>query len=203
MRGLGGGLNKSPFINQTINTLNLKEFNSQNTEDKNTLTEILLYNKWDFHAGPPQTKEDVAERINSGYYNTDGCKTFFIQNEDDVTIGFIRIFDLGDDEEDDETPLFDIRINDNARGKGYGFFAVQKTIEYIFNTYPNKTRIEATTRHDNIPMRKVLAKSGFVKEAHYRESWPAGEVVVDTVGYGILRKDWESKSKTPVKWNDL
>ena len=34
-----------------------------------------------------------------------------VQIEDkDVVIGFIRIFDLGEDIFDDETPLFDIRI---------------------------------------------------------------------------------------------
>lgn len=50
-------------------------------------------------------------------------------------------------------------------------------------------------------MRKVLEKCGFVKEAHYRQSWPdKNGNKIDTVGYGILRKDWESGEKTTVYW---
>ena len=184
--------------------MNLKEFDVTNAKEGETLIEILVSHKWEYHAGPPQTKEDVNERIESGYYNTDGSKTFFIEVESNSLIGFIRIFDLGDDNDDNETPLFDIRIKESERGKGYGETAVKKLIEYIFNNYPNKTRIEATTRQDNLAMRKVLEKNGFVKEAHYRESWPAENgKLMDTVGFGILKRDWQKKIKTPVNWNDL
>ncbi|MCM4076910.1 hypothetical protein [Paractinoplanes hotanensis] len=42
---------------------------------------------------------------------------------------------------------------------------------------------------------------GFVKEAHYREAWPGSDGRLhDTIGYGILRRDWLSGSVTPVDW---
>jgi len=178
----------------------LKEFK---TEDIDILIEILVNNPWEFHSGKGWSREMVEEEIKSGYFSSVDKKTFFLSDEK-KTIGFIRIFDLGDDILDDETPLFDIRIKKEFRGKGFGKQAVDLAIEFVFNTYPNKNRFEATTRHDNIAMRKVLEKCGFVKEAHYRQSWPdKNNVKVDTVGYGILRNDWQNKSGTDVNWNDM
>ncbi len=178
----------------------LKEFK---TEDIDILTDILVNNPWEFHSGKGWTREMVEKEIKSGYFSSVDKKTFFLREEKE-TIGFIRIFDLGDDILDDETPLFDIRIKREFRGKGFGKQAVDLAIEFVFNTYPNKNRFEATTRHDNIAMRKVLEKCGFVKEAHYRQSWPdKNNVKVDTVGYGILRTDWQNKSRTDVNWNDM
>jgi RimJ/RimL family protein N-acetyltransferase len=187
------------FISQNYQ-MKLEEFK---TEDSEKLTDILVNNPWEFHSGNEWTKEIVEARIKSGYFSSTETKTFFLTEENN-TIGFIRIFDLGDDIMDDETPLFDIRIKREFRGKGYGKQAVDLIVDFIFDTYPNKNRFEATTRHDNIAMRKVLEKCGFVKEAHYRESWPdKNNIKVDTTGYGILRSDWKNNSKTPVKWNDM
>ena len=101
----------------------------------------------------------------------------------------------------DETPLFDIRILENMRGKGVGRKAVRWLVRHIFRCYPNKNRIEAATRVDNIGMQKVLKKCGFVKEAHYRQAWPINKNErTDAVGYGILKSDWETKTTTPIDW---
>lgn len=59
-----------------------------------------------------------------------------------------------------------------------------------------------TTRADNHAMRRVFTKSGYVKECHYRDAWPAGDRVYDSVGYAILRRDWETGTTTPVNWAD-
>ena len=183
--------------------MKLEEFKSEDSETLiETIIDILINNPWEFHSGKGWDKEKVEEKIKSGYFSSVETKTYFLVEENN-TIGFIRIFDLGDDIMDDETPLFDIRIKKGFRGKGFGKQAVDLAIEFVFNTYPNKNRFEATTRHDNIAMRKVLEKCGFLKEAHYRQSWPdKNNVKVDTVGYGILRADWNSKSITPINWNE-
>lgn len=174
-----------------------------NTNNSGNIIHILLNNPWEFHSGNNLTEEQIIKRIDSGFYHSKDVKTFFLSELDEI-IGFIRIFDLGEDRFDSETPLFDIRIKKDCRGKGLGSKAVTLAIEYVFTNYPNKNRFEATTRYDNIGMRKVLEKCGFVKEAHYRQSWPdKSNVLVDTVGYGILRSDWENKIKTAVNWNDM
>lgn len=77
----------------------------------------------------------------------------------------------------------------------------------LFAEFPELRRIEATTRSDNVAMRRVLARCGYVKEAHYRQDWPEpgdGDVErrLDSIGYAILRSDWTSGTRTEVQWED-
>ena len=60
----------------------------------------------------------------------------------------------------------------------------------VFREYPDAHRIEATTRIDNVAMRKVLERCGFQLEGRLRETWPteSGERL-DTALYGLLRRD--------------
>ena len=68
----------------------------------------------------------------------------------------------------------------------------------------NVNRFEGQTREDNVAMRAVFLKSGWVKEAHYREGWPVdGGTPVASVAYAILRRDWENGTLTPVPWDDF
>lgn len=67
---------------------------------------------------------------------------------------------------------------------------------------PRSPRRKAQTRIDNAAMRRVLERSGFVKEAHYRLGWPVeGRAASDSIGYALLRGDWESGTTTPVPWD--
>lgn len=98
--------------------------------------------------------------------------------------------------------MFDIRLADNSRSKGCGSVALKQIVDYVFNNYPNKKRIEATTRNDNKAMRRVLEKCLFVKEAHYRKGWSGQDGKdYDAIGYGILKEDWELGSVTELDWN--
>ncbi len=68
----------------------------------------------------------------------------------------------------------------------------------------DENRLEGTTREDNIAMRKSFVRSGFVKEAHYREAWPTETgVLMASTAYGILRRDWQTGRTTTFEWNDL
>lgn len=70
-----------------------------------------------------------------------------------------------------ETPLFDLRIATDHRKQGIGMAALRFLTAYVFDNYPNKHRIEGTTRVDNVAMRLAFASVGYVKEAHYRQAW--------------------------------
>jgi RimJ/RimL family protein N-acetyltransferase len=108
------------------------------------------------------------------------------------------LFDL-----DDDSPLFDIRLDPAFRGMGLGFQAVNWLTDYLFRTWPNLLRIEGTTREDNLAMRKVFRKCYYAKEGHYRKAWATSSGdLLDTVQYGILREDWGAKKVTPLRWND-
>lgn len=64
---------------------------------------------------------------------------------------------------------------------------------------PDVTRFEGQTREDNLAMRRIFVSCGWVKETHYREAWPVeGRDPVASVGYGILRRDWETGRVTQV-----
>jgi len=178
--------------------MTLKEFK---VSDKGLIIKILIENQWTFHGKTNMSRSDCELLFEKGYFSKNGVKTFVIYTEEKA-IGFVRIFDLEEDRNDESTPLFDIRINQNNRNKGAGKYAVREIVSYIFKNYPNKKRIEATTRIDNTAMRKVLLHCGFVKEAHYREAWKSDTgASFDAIGYGILRKDWESGKTSPLNWN--
>jgi len=180
--------------------IRLEEFNNSHAD---FLVLFLTGEQWPFHSGTGLAEDEVRERIQSGFYTKPGVKTFIVFDESNERIGYVRLFDLGSDLKDSETPLFDIRFRESERGRGRGKATVKALVDYVFTTYPNKNRFEATTRHDNIAMRKVLKRCGFVKEAHYRRAWPdKSGTPVDCVGYGILRSDWETGTTTPVPWQD-
>lgn len=170
--------------------------------DESFLVNILTADTWPFHSKPVYSPDEAQMLIAKKVFDKPGTRTFLVANQDEV-IGFIRLFDLGEGSEDPETPLFDIRIKAVDRGKGTGTFAVSWLVDFVFEHYPNKRRLEANTRVDNFAMRRVLEKCGFVKEAHYRQNWPDNNGgFEDTVGYGILRSDWENKTLTSVEWEN-
>ncbi|MFC1742436.1 GNAT family N-acetyltransferase [Candidatus Riflebacteria bacterium] len=64
-----------------------------------------------------------------------------------------------------------------------------------------KRRIEGYTRTDNTALISVLKKCNFVKEAPHREYWPdENGHYFDSVGYAILKSDWENNNVTPLNW---
>jgi RimJ/RimL family protein N-acetyltransferase len=170
----------------------------QTNDDNEDLIQFLTSEPWQYFGLTHISKEKATEWINKDKFNSETSRSFWIINENNEKIGHLRRFDL-----EDSTPLFDIRILSKHRKKGIGRYAVNWLTQYFFENFPEVQRFEAQTRHDNIGMRKVLKKCNFVKEAHYRKSWPdeSGKIF-DGVGYAILREDWESEKITPVNWND-
>ena len=179
--------------------IEIKEFDNNL---KDTVLDFLASGYWPFHSTPKIPLEKLEKQFSDRYFTGAGHKTFVILKNSGDLIGVIRLFDLGSGPEDDETPLFDIKLKEEHRGKGIGKKALGWLTDFVFTNYPNKLRFEATTRIDNIAMRKVFEKCGFVKEAHYRQAWPDAEGNrYDCAGYAVLKSDWLNKTKTPVKFN--
>ncbi|MFS0783126.1 GNAT family N-acetyltransferase [Bacillus sp. 1P06AnD] len=152
---------------------------------------------WEFHSNPQQTKEQIIKGFNNGWYQEDK-ETFWIEHAN-KKIGLIIIHDISD-----TIPLFDIRLDNSVRGKGFGTKAVCWITDYIFGLPDKKIRIEAYTRSDNIAMRKTLSKCGFIKEGYLRCAWENDDgSVSDSICYAIIRRDWEGNISTPIKLNDL
>jgi RimJ/RimL family protein N-acetyltransferase len=162
-----------------------------------SLIDFLTSDTWPFHLVEKPEPEKIMEHFNNGLYFDEDNRTFWILSDKGERIGIVRIFDLTM-----HSPMFDLRIRSPYRRKGLGEKALRWLAEYVFTTWPEKTRLDGETRRDNKAMRGLFRKCGFVKEAHYRKAWPDqyGNVY-DSVGYGILKEDWEKNKITPVDWD--
>jgi RimJ/RimL family protein N-acetyltransferase len=171
------------------------------SKEKETLASFLSGYPWPYHAGGETTQEELLQNMNEGAFSNPDTQRFWIVTETKERIGLIKLFDLDDVE--DGSPLFDLRIIPEFRGQGVGKQAVTWLTHYLFEAHPMLGRIEGTTRVDNLAMRKVFLSCGYAKEGHLRKSWATEEgKKLDTVIYGILREDWQSKAVTPVDWDD-
>lgn len=163
------------------------------TNELDDLISFLTTNRWEFHSNPNPSEEQIIKSYKNGWYHNDR-ETFWIEHER-TKIGLIVIHDISD-----TIPLFDIRLHQDVRGMGFGTYAVNWLVDYIFNLPNKKIRIEAYTRSDNLAMRKTLHKCGFVKEGYLRNAWENDD---GSVSDSIIIQDWKSKSITDIKLNDF
>lgn len=164
--------------------------------ERELLADWLSTDEWPFHTGVRRTREDVLAVFETRFLAED-VRSFWML-EDGERIGFFVVSDL-----DDATPMLDLRLRSEHRGRGHGEAALKWLTDYVFTEWPDKIRIEGQTREDNVAMRKVFRRVGYVKEAHYRAAWPTAEGAhLASIGYGILRTDWARGVTTPVPWDD-
>lgn len=168
-------------------------------EEQELLIHFLTTNTWPYHGNAHPARELIEKTIEEGGYQSDEVKTFWVENEANEKVGIVKIYDL-----QDEIPLFDLRIADEARGRGYGPIALKMVAEYVFQLPEVKIRLEGHTRQDNFAMRKTFERAGFVKEAQLRQAWfsPKEHAYYDAVTYGMTRDDFYKGTQTPVKWDD-
>lgn len=165
-------------------------------DESELLADFLTSESWPFHSGA-EDRDEIRAGVAGGYYDGGSARTYWIVAGDE-RVGLIRLFDLGD-----ATPMFDLRIRAAHRGQGIGGRALGWLTGHVFAAAPGAARIEGTTRQDNTAMRRAFRRAGWVKEAHYRDAWPAsGGAVYDAIGYAILRRDWESGTVTVPRWDD-
>lgn len=162
-------------------TIEMRRWAEAETAD---LAEFLGAEAWPFHAGATPDREALFRRVADGYFDGEDARTFWVMEAGD-RLGLARVFDLRDN-----APMFDLRLRSGARGRGVGTLAVTWLTAYLFDEFPAVTRIEATTREDNRPMRRVLVKCGYQQEARYRRAWPIpGQAPMDALGYAVLRAE--------------
>ncbi|WP_150463198.1 GNAT family N-acetyltransferase [Nesterenkonia ebinurensis] len=178
--------------------------------DDAALAQFLSAQHYPFHVRSRLTAEQVRVNIAEGAYgyNPEHYETDAASETDhrgwwawaeETLLGVVVLEDLTD-----AVPLFDLRLADEHRGRGWGVPVLRALTSLVFQTYPEVDRFEGQTREDNIAMRKVFLRSGFIKEAHYRRGWPVeGAEPVASVAYAILRQDWENGTTTTFAWEDL
>ncbi|PSL37901.1 RimJ/RimL family protein N-acetyltransferase [Labedella gwakjiensis] len=169
----------------------------QRPADDDALVDFISAHEYPFHMTTRPTADDVRSRIASGSFDAPEHAAYWVV-ADGRRVGVATLEDLEDD-----APLFDLRLANDARGRGLGVPTLQALTREVFERFPAVNRFEGQTREDNIPMRRTFLRAGWVKEAHYRDGWPvAGGDPVASVAYAILRRDWETGKTTPVPWDD-
>jgi RimJ/RimL family protein N-acetyltransferase len=153
-------------------------------EDTDILVTLLSENEWPFH-GRTALSPDEAATVSVA---SAGIESYWIVDHDAV-VGLVRLLDLDDVE--DGSPLFDLRIGEQHRGRGVGTLSVRWLTKHLFETYETLHRIEATTRDDNVAMRSVLERCGYRVEGVLREAWRnENGSRSNTIAYGLLRSEW-------------
>lgn len=156
--------------------------------DARSVVSFLTAHEWPCHGVPRLTAEAAA----LVHIERDDVASFWINDRDEM-VGLIRVFGL--DDLDDGSPLFDLRIATGHRGRGVGRFAVDWLTAYLFRTYPDLYRIEATTRSDNAAMQAVFAHCGYRREATMVEAWKQEDGTrYDALGYAILRREFTASA---------
>ncbi len=77
-------------------------------------------------------------------------------------------------------------------GKGYATEAINTLVDYAFTTLQFHS-IEAVIDARHIASERVLQKSGFVKEAYFKENFYYNNEFTDTVIYGLLHRNFIKK----------
>jgi len=168
-------------------------------EDHAALVDFLTRNEFPFHVNHRPSREYVESAIARGAYRDEDNDSFWLEHTVHGRIGFLRLEDLSEN-----SPLFDLRIDAPFRNRGLGAEVLRAVTSHVFTTLPEVHRFEGQTREDNAAMRTIFLRCGWVKEAHYRESWPVdGGPALASVAYAVLRRDWETGRTTPLVWDDF
>ena len=166
--------------------------------DDEELVKFLTTNSFPFHRITAPSEELVRQLIVDGRFDADGVCTYWVFG-DNQRLGLVLLERL-----DSECPIFDLRLVEEARGQGSGVPVLRALTGLVFTERPETHRFAGRTREDNIAMRKTFLRSGFLKEAHYREDWPLEDGRwIASVTYAVLRRDWELGTVTEFSWRDV
>ncbi|HYG52862.1 MAG TPA: GNAT family protein, partial [Flavobacteriales bacterium] len=83
-------------------------------------------------------------------------------------------------------------LNKHFHGKGIMLEATAAVIHYGFEIMKLHS-IEALINPENHKSAKILERSGFRKEAHFKENFFHNGVFEDTVIYGLLKAEYKKR----------
>lgn len=83
-------------------------------------------------------------------------------------------------------------FNENYWNKGIGKIALSMWVSYLFENRKDIVRLDLRTWSGNYGMMKLATKLGFKQEACFRKARIVKGKYYDSLGYGILRDEWET-----------
>ncbi|MFT8312084.1 MAG: GNAT family protein [Sporolactobacillus sp.] len=64
--------------------------------------------------------------------------------------------------------------------------------DYLFQAMPEIVRVDLRTWSGNFGMMKLAEKLGYTKEACFRKARIVNGKYYDSIGYGVLREEWDA-----------
>lgn len=98
--------------------------------------------------------------------------------------------------ESEETKWLSVGIsiyNPTQWGGGLGFEALGLWSDYILREMPELVRLGLGTWSGNVRMMRLAEKLGFKQEACFRKARIVRGAYYDSLGYGVLREEWEAR----------
>ena len=167
-------------------------------KDVEELVKFLTTNSFPYHRITAPSEELVRQLIVDGRFEADDVCTYWVYS-DNHRLGLVIVERL-----QSQCPTFDLRLVEEARGQGAGVPVLRALTGLVFGSKSQAHRFAGRTREDNVAMRKTFLRSGFLKEAHYREDWLLDDGTrIASVTYAVLRRDWEQGTRTEFSWEDL
>ncbi len=78
-------------------------------------------------------------------------------------------------------------------GKGLGFEALGLWCDYLWQAMPQLARLDLRTWSGNVGMMRLAKKVGFQEEARFRDARIVNGAYFDSMGYGMLRTEWNGR----------
>lgn len=133
----------------------------------------------------------VRDRIRNGDWPTPRQRVVIALRDTDELIGMVS---WSWESEATWWPQVGIAIFDpNDWGKGIGFEALGLWSQYLFDHLPQIVRLDLRTWSGNTGMMRLAEKLGYVREATFRQARIVDGVYYDSVGYGVLRGEWQRR----------
>ncbi len=135
-----------------------------------------------------ETIEDAQKFIlecNTSIEKNDLINWAIAKKEDNKLIGMIGFFRMQPENFRGEVGYI---LNPNFHGKGIMKEALEKALHYGFEVL-NFHSVEAVIDPRNSASERILQKTGFAKEAHFKENFFYKEEFLDTVIYSLLKSN--------------
>jgi RimJ/RimL family protein N-acetyltransferase len=138
--------------------------------------------------------QDIAEAkelltsIESGFETKTLFQWGVASNEDDSIIGTCTLFQLDAGNRRAEIGYV---LGREYWGKGYMGEALMRLMAFCFEDL-DLVRLEADVDPRNSASIRSLERLGFQREGFLRERWIVDGKIMDSLFYGLLRRDWEA-----------
>ena len=136
-----------------------------------------------------QRKLELKAQIAAGRWPTPRHELVIADRASDRLIGLVT---LAWESQETNWPLAGIVIfDDTFWDRGFGFEALGLWTDYLFEALPKIVRLDLRTWSGNKGMMRLAEKLGYRLEAVFRKARIVGGAYYDSLGYGVLREEWE------------